>query len=102
VIALQWPAYANCPSGYSLSGYTFTVSGPGTLDNANPSGAAQNGNLTLTGEGQVQISYVANCGELTSSASAPVTVTATAAEEPGGPGNGNGPGNGGGGPGNGG
>ncbi|MBD8660701.1 protein kinase [Frigoribacterium sp. CFBP 8754] len=80
---VSWQAYQNCPSGYSLTGYSYNITGGGT-DSAGATSGALGTNVTQvqvksTTAGNMTVSYVANCGELQSPPSAGVTVQVAAA-----------------------
>jgi hypothetical protein len=83
---ITWESYAGCPTGYSLTGYSYSVSG-GT-DTSGQTGGAVGANVTsiqvvTTTPGNVTVAYLANCGELASDPSPGVSVTAVpVAEEP--------------------
>jgi serine/threonine-protein kinase len=84
---VSWQPYQNCPSGYSLTGYTYTITEPGT-DAAGATSGGLGTNVTQvqvksSTAGNVTVSYVANCGSLQSAASAGVTITATTPTDPG-------------------
>jgi len=78
---VTWQSYQACPTGYPLTGYSYSITG-GT----DAAGAAAGGlgtNVTSvkvrsTTPGNMTVSYVANCGSLTTAPSAGVTVTVTA------------------------
>ncbi|MBD8704344.1 MULTISPECIES: protein kinase [Frigoribacterium] len=80
---ITWEPYAGCPAGYSLTGYSYSITG-GT-DTAGQTGGAVGANVSsiqvvTTTPGNVTVAYVANCGDLASDPSPGVTVTATADE----------------------
>jgi len=83
---ITWESYAGCPTGYSLTGYSYSVSG-GT-DTSGQTGGAVGANVTSiqvvsSTPGNVTVAYLANCGELASDASPGVTLTASpVAQEP--------------------
>lgn len=73
-IEVSWPAYTQCPIGFPLSGYNFTLEN-GTAQ-ANPIPANRTTlEVTLTNPGETSVSYVARCGTLTSPASSPTVIT---------------------------
>ena len=72
---VNWAAYSGCPTGFPLSGYSFSVTGASPSATEIPAGTTT---LTLTFpdvEATSTISYVARCGDLTSPASDVVTYT---------------------------
>ena len=82
-ILLEWPGYAQCPSGYALSSYTLQIVGGQILDGAGttvfqPEQTAVN---VLVGEGtSLKASYLVNCGTLTSPLSSELTLSITPPE----------------------
>jgi len=80
---VTWPAYTACPAGYSLTGYTYTITG-GTDGNGQTTGTVGTNVLRVpvqsTTPGNLTVSYTASCGSLVSPASPGVTVTVVAAE----------------------
>ncbi|WP_423921093.1 protein kinase domain-containing protein [Frigoribacterium sp. 2-23] len=82
---INWTGYTSCPTGYSLTGYSYTITG-GT-DAAGASGGGLGTNVTSvtvksTTPGNLTVTYTANCGALPSAASPGVTVSVTAPSEP--------------------
>ena len=79
-ILLEWPGYAQCPSGFALSSYTLQIVGGQILDGdggtvLQPEQTAVN---VLVGEGtSLKASYLVNCGSLTSPLSTELTLTIT-------------------------
>jgi serine/threonine-protein kinase len=79
-ILLEWPGYAQCPSGFALSSYTLQIVGGQILDGnggtvLEPEQTAVN---VLVGEGtSLKASYLVNCGSLTSPLSTELTLTIT-------------------------
>jgi serine/threonine protein kinase len=79
-ILLEWPGYAQCPSGFALSSYTLQIVGAQILDGnggtvLEPEQTAVN---VLVGEGtSLKASYLVNCGSLTSPLSTELTLTIT-------------------------
>jgi serine/threonine protein kinase len=79
-VTVSWTTYAGCPSGHPLTGYTFTVGGPGTPQTPNPLGASATSlGIDLTGPGTVTVSYIVQCSDLQSPASANTSFTVAAA-----------------------
>ncbi|GAA0964425.1 protein kinase domain-containing protein [Frigoribacterium faeni] len=81
---ISWESYAGCPTGYSLTGYSYSITG-GT-DTSGQTGGAVGANVTSiqvvsTTPGNVTVAYVANCGDLASDPSPGVTITATQVEQ---------------------
>jgi hypothetical protein len=80
VATVTWTTYAGCPSGHPLTGYTFTVGGPGTPQQPSPLGASATSlGIDLTGPGTVTVNYLVQCTDLQSPASANTTFTVAAA-----------------------
>ena len=79
-ILLEWPGYAQCPSGFALSSYTLQIVGGQIVDGDGttlfqPEQTAVN---VLVGEGtSLKASYLVNCGSLTSPLSTELTLTIT-------------------------
>jgi serine/threonine-protein kinase len=65
-VTLSWPAYTDCPAGFPLTGYNFTIVGgsPG-LSLPLPSSASDLP-VTLAASGQMRVTYVAICSTLQS------------------------------------
>lgn len=65
-VTLSWPAYTDCPAGFPLSEYNFTIVGgsPG-LSLPLPSSATELP-VTLAASGQMRVTYVAICSTLQS------------------------------------
>ena len=73
-VTLSWPAYSECPSGFSLTGYNFTiVGGNPSISNPVPAGTTQM-TVTLADSGQLKVTYVALCGSLQSQRSAELSI----------------------------
>jgi eukaryotic-like serine/threonine-protein kinase len=76
-VTLSWPAYTDCPAGYSLEGYNVTIVG-GTPAQGNPLPASTTSLVvTLAESGQLRVTYVALCGSLQSERSAELAVPIT-------------------------
>ncbi|ROS58134.1 serine/threonine-protein kinase [Frigoribacterium sp. PhB160] len=106
-VTVSWQAYQNCPTGYSLTGYSYNITGGTDVSGAAGGGLGTNVtqvDVKSTTPGNMTVTYVANCGQLASTASAGVTIAVTqpAAESPSPSSPGNGGGEGGNGNGNGG
>lgn len=76
-VTMEWPDYAQCPSGFPLQSYTLQISG-GTLLDApglvlQPEQSAVT--VELADSGQFRASYLVNCGNLTSPVSNEVSLT---------------------------
>jgi len=69
-ITISWPAYSKCPSGFALENYQFTVSG-GTLSAgaALAPGTSSTTVVIASDTAEVRVSYVVNCGSLSSNPS---------------------------------
>ncbi|UTT63514.1 protein kinase domain-containing protein [Microcella humidisoli] len=65
-VVLSWPTYTDCPAGFPLSGYNFTIVG-GSPGESLPRSADDNDlPVTLSASGQLRVTYVALCGALQS------------------------------------
>ncbi len=65
-VVLSWPAYTECPTGFPLTGYNFTIVG-GSPGESLPLGASSTDlTVTLTASGQLRVTYVALCSSLQS------------------------------------
>lgn len=79
-ILLEWPGYAQCPSGFALSSYTLQIVGGEIIDGGGatvfqPEQTAAN---VLVGEGSsLTASYLVNCGTLTSPLSGELSLAIT-------------------------
>ena len=79
-ILLEWPGYAQCPSGFALSSYTLQIVGGEIIDGGGatvfqPEQTAAN---VLVGEGSsLTASYLVNCGTLTSPLSSELSLVIT-------------------------
>jgi len=77
-VAIGWTTYADCPTGFPLSGYSMTLSNatfaPGS---SSPfSATTTSANIILGSPGPATVSYTASCGtSLTSGASPTATIT---------------------------
>ena len=82
-VLLEWPSYAQCPSGFTLSSYTLQIVG-GTIlegDGGNVFQPEQTATTVRLGEGaSLNASYLVNCASLTSPLSNELVVTITAPE----------------------
>ncbi len=82
-ILLEWPGYAQCPSGFPLSSYSLQIVGGQILDGDGatvfePEQTAVN---VLVGEGtSLKASYLVNCGTLASPLSTELTLAITLPE----------------------
>ena len=80
-VLLEWPSYAQCPSGFPLAGYTLQVVGGVILDGEGatvlqPEQTAVN---VLLGEGEMlSASYLVKCGALSSPLSTDLVIAITA------------------------
>lgn len=83
-VTLSWPAYAQCPSGFPLSGYQVTLSSaqpinPNTLSLNNTTTALT---VKLGESGTARASYTVTCQALASPSSAELAITIEAPVEP--------------------
>jgi eukaryotic-like serine/threonine-protein kinase len=78
-ILLEWPGYAQCPSGFALQSYTLQIVGGELLDA--PSNVLQPEQTAVTirlGTGErFRASYLVNCGSLTSPLSNEINIAIT-------------------------
>jgi serine/threonine-protein kinase len=84
-IVLEWPGYAQCPSGFTLQSYTLQIVGGELLDAPGPVVQPEQTAVTIrlgTGD-RFRASYLVNCGSLTSPLSNELSIAITApAPEP--------------------
>ncbi|MBX9472101.1 protein kinase domain-containing protein [Microcella sp.] len=74
-VVLNWPTYNECPAGFSLTGYNFTIVG-GTPAQSNPLPASATSlTVTLAASGQLRVTYIALCDSLQSQRSNELAVT---------------------------
>lgn len=74
-VVLNWPTYDECPAGFSLSGYNFTIVG-GSPAQSNPLASSTTSlTVTLAASGQLRVTYVAICGTLQSQRSNELAIT---------------------------
>lgn len=82
-VLLEWPSYAQCPSGFTLSSYTLQIVG-GTIlegDGSNVFQPEQTATTVRLGEGaSLQASYVVNCASLSSPLSNELVIPITVPE----------------------
>lgn len=78
-VTLSWPAYAQCPSGFPVSGYRLEVAGGTLINPATPTvGANVTQVIVQLGDTQsLRASYVVTCQSLTSPRAPEVTVSIT-------------------------
>ncbi|WP_439565751.1 protein kinase domain-containing protein [Microcella sp.] len=65
-VVLSWPAYTECPAGFPLTGYNFTIVGGSPGATLPLSSSASELPVTLAGSGQMRVTYVAICSTLQS------------------------------------
>ncbi len=76
-VTLSWPSYADCPAGFSLEGYNYTLVG-GDPAQGNPLPASATSLVvTLADSGQLRVTYVAQCGSLQSERSNELAINIT-------------------------
>jgi serine/threonine protein kinase len=78
-ILLEWPGYAQCPSGFPLQNYTLEIAGGELLDATGTVLQPEQTAVTIrlgTGD-RFRASYVVNCGSLTSPLSNEVSIAIT-------------------------
>lgn len=74
-VILKWPAYTECPAGFPLTGYNFTIVG-GAPDLVNPLAASVTEmSVELAESGQMRVTYVALCSSLQSQRSNELAIT---------------------------
>jgi serine/threonine-protein kinase len=69
-ITISWPTYAECPSGFALDSYEFTVNG-GSFPNVSTFGAkTKTADIVIDDStNEVRVSYIVRCGDLASNPS---------------------------------
>jgi serine/threonine-protein kinase len=76
-ITVSWPAYAGCPTGYDVSGYTVTLVNA-HFASGGPDVTTTNVQIIADAPGAVEARYTASCGGAgTTAQSQPATHTAT-------------------------
>lgn len=83
-ITLSWPAYAQCPSGFPVTGYLLEIVG-GTLndeDDAALPAEATSVSVTLGAAGSFRASYVVSCTEINTPKAPDLSLTVVAPEPP--------------------
>jgi serine/threonine-protein kinase len=74
-VILNWPTYNECPAGFSLTGYNFTIVG-GTPAQSNPVSTSSNQlTVTLAASGPMRVTDIAQCGSLQSQRSNELAIT---------------------------
>jgi len=71
-VTINWPSYTSCPTGFNLTGYSFTVENGSLVDhpgNVVSDPEATTSEVQVGSSGPVRISYIANCAEFPSSPS---------------------------------
>jgi cytoskeletal protein RodZ len=82
-VKVTWSTYAGCPSGHSLTGYTFNIGGGGVAGTPNPVPAgATSLDITLPASGTVTVSYFVQCSDIQSPSSGDTTLTVAPAPAP--------------------
>jgi tRNA A-37 threonylcarbamoyl transferase component Bud32 len=86
-VTISWPAYAQCPSGFPVSGYRLEIRGGTLIQPPSPSVGANvtQATVRLSGVGTFGATYVVTCQSLTSPKAAELTISIVPP-----PGNGNG------------
>lgn len=76
-VTISWPAYAQCPAGFPVSGYRLEIVGGQLIDPTSPTLPASITSVTvkLGGVGTLRASYVVTCQTLTSPKSPDLRVT---------------------------
>jgi serine/threonine-protein kinase len=79
-VILSWPAYAQCPSGFPVSGYRLEIVGATLVNPATPSVGSDVTQVEVElGDGtSMRASYVVTCQSLTSPRAPELSVTITA------------------------
>jgi serine/threonine-protein kinase len=75
-ITISWPTYAECPSGFPLDSYEFTVNG-GTFPNVSTFGAKTKSADIIIDDNtnEVRVSYIVRCGDLASNPSEDLVIS---------------------------
>src|SRR5690606_19616221 len=77
-VTITWPTYGQCPGGTQLTNYIFTVSNGGSMVGGNTvAPTATQATISVAGDftGDITVSYIARCGELTSASSPAASFT---------------------------
>ena len=76
-VTISWPAYAQCPSGFPVSGYRLEILGGQLIDPTSPTLPANitSATVRLGDPGTLRASYVVTCQSLTSPKSPDLRVT---------------------------
>ncbi|GAB2456549.1 serine/threonine-protein kinase [Conyzicola lurida] len=77
---VQWSTYAGCPSGFTLTGYSFTLTNATVSSSANPVLGPDATSLTIrlgTAGTPATVSYMVSCGELQSPVSPAFSIAVT-------------------------
>jgi serine/threonine protein kinase len=79
-VIISWPAYAQCPAGFPVSGYRLEIVGGQLIDPTSPTVPANvtQATVRLGGVGTLRASYVVTCQSLTSPKSPELRVTIVA------------------------
>jgi serine/threonine protein kinase len=79
-VTISWPAYAQCPAGFPVSGYRLEIVGGQLTNPASPTVPANitQATVQLGGLGTLRASYVVTCQSLTSPKSSDLRVTIVA------------------------
>lgn len=69
-ITVSWPAYGQCPTGFALKNYVFTVNG-GSINSGGTFGSTSTSASIVidSNTSEVRVSYIVNCGSLSSNPS---------------------------------
>lgn len=69
-ITVSWPTYSQCPTGFGLTGYTFSVTG-GTIANGGSFASTVTSTTVVIDSNttEVRVSYLVTCGTLASNPS---------------------------------
>jgi serine/threonine-protein kinase len=75
-VTISWPRYAECPAGFALDSYEFTVNG-GSFDSTSTFGAKTTAaDIVIDDDtSEVRVSYLVRCGDLASNPSEDLVIT---------------------------
>lgn len=75
-ITISWPTYSECPAGFALDSYEFTVNG-GSFQNVSTFGArATSADIVIDeNTAEVRVSYIVRCGDLASNPSEDLVIS---------------------------
>lgn len=73
---ISWPKYAECPAGFTLKSYEFSISGGALVGSSTLAAAAQEADIMIDPDtSEVRVSYLVHCGDLVSNPSEDLVIT---------------------------